>query len=389
MDLNKLRRYLLERGIVHIYTLFIAGYFLLPMASGHRRLYFILVLPALLLLWRDITAFFRGNILFYSLAAYTVYLCASLTWTEGFAVLAALDALAGALMPLTFCALSGFLWVQYPQRLERLAHGWVWLATATACISLVAWYLDNPFPQSRLEPLGVMHHPNKAACAYGVVFLFSIYYCMERGANNRILYMGLAAALLSLILLTQSRSALAGVSAGLLVMLGFRALGVVGLGLAVSWALLAGNPQTWWHRVTEFSFRPGIWRAVLENMQGNWIFGHGLLSNTPVVAYEQEFDHAHNAYLATLRDGGSVGLGLLLVALGVALVWATRLARQRGERIYLAMILYAMTCIAMDFDRLLTYPREIWLFFWLPLALTMAMYPHRGDPGLLRYRSQT
>ncbi len=73
--------------------------------------------------------------------------------------------------------------------------------------------------------------------------------------------------------------------------------------------------------------------------------------------------------------------------LGLGLVWATRLARERGERIYLAMILYAMTCIAMDFDRLLTGPREIWLFFWLPLAFTMAVYPHRQDPGLLRYRS--
>ena len=51
------------------------------------------------------------------------------------------------------------------------------------------------------------------------------------------------------------------------------------------------------------------------------------------------------------------------------------------------MILYAMTCIAMDYDRLLIGPYEQWLFFWLPLALTMAVYPHRHDPGLLRYRS--
>ena len=78
MDLNKLRRYLLERGIVHIYSLFMAGYFLLPMASGHRRLYFILVLPALLLLWRDLQNFYRGNALFLCMAAYAAYLVTTL-----------------------------------------------------------------------------------------------------------------------------------------------------------------------------------------------------------------------------------------------------------------------------------------------------------------------
>jgi hypothetical protein len=91
--------------------------------------------------------------------------------------------------------------------------------------------------------------------------------------------------------------------------------------------------------------------------------------------------------MATLRDGGLVGVLFLALILGVALVWATRQAKERGELINLAMILYAMTCIAMDFDRLLIGPREIWLFFWLPLALIMAAYPHRQDPGLLRYRS--
>ena len=201
------------------------------------------------------------------------------------------------------------------------------------------------------------------------------------------MYFGLASTLLALIILTQSRTALVAVCLGLLVMVGLRAIGVIGIGMAASWALLAGNPQEWWHRVGEFSYRPGIWNQLLKDVQDRWIFGRGLLSDTLVPAYNKVFDHAHNSYLATLRDGGLVGLLCLLLILGVALVWATRLARERGERIYLAMILYAMTCIGMDFDRLLTGPREIWLFFWLPLALTMATYAHRHDPGLLRYRS--
>jgi O-antigen ligase len=389
MDLNKLRRYLLERGIVHIYMLFMAGYFLLPMAAGHRRLYFIMVLPALLLLWRDLLAFYRGNTLFLCMSAYSAYMITSLAWTEDFATLPALLAVALALAPLTFCALSGYLWIQYPQRMDRLAHRGVWLAAATACVSILAWYWGHPFPHSRLEPLGVMHHPNKAACAYGMVFLFGIHYFFsERGRSNRALYFSLAAILMALIILTQSRTALLAACLGMLALAGLRALGVIAFGMAASWALLAGNPKEWWHRVGEFSFRPGIWTDVLNNMGDSWIFGRGLLVDTGVFAYDKEFTHAHNSYIATLRDGGWLGLFLLLLVLGVALVWATRMARERGERIYLAMILYAMTCIAMDYDRLLIGPRELWLFFWLPLALTMAAYPHRQDPGLLRYRSQ-
>jgi O-antigen ligase len=341
-----------------------------------------------LVLWRELRNFYRGNTLFLCIAGYASYMLATLAWTEGFSSALALDAVVMALACLSFCALSGFLWIQYPHRMDNLTHRSVWVAAAMACASLLVWYMGNPFPQSRLEPLGVMHHPNKAACAYGIFFLFGIHFFFsERGRRNRALYFGLATTLMVLIVFTQSRTALLAASLGLLVLVGMRALGVVGIGMAASWALLAGNPQEWWHRVGEFSFRPGIWSQLLSDVQDHWVFGRGLLSDTEVFAYEKVFDHAHNSYLSTVRDGGLSGLLLLLVVLAVALVWAARLARERGERIYLAMILYAMTCIAMDYDRLLIGPREIWLFFWLPLALTMATYPHRHDPGLLRYRS--
>jgi hypothetical protein len=76
---------------------------------------------------------------------------------------------------------------------------------------------------------------------------------------------------------------------------------------------------------------------------------------------------------------------LLTAILAVALHWAWGLYRQRGERIYLALILYGMTSIAMDYDRLLVHPKEIWLFFWLPVALIMAAHPVRHAPETVRY----
>jgi O-antigen ligase len=198
-------------------------------------------------------------------------------------------------------------------------------------------------------------------------------------------YSVLALALLALVVLTQSRTAMASVIVGLLILIGYRALAVAAAGVAAVWALMAANPAIWLNRMGDYSFRPGIWEQVLVDMQSYWWFGHGYLIDPHVQAYDKLFDHAHNSYLATLRDGGLLGLALLVAILGLAALWAWRLYRQRGERIYLALLLYGMTSIAMDYDRLLLHPREIWLFFWLPVAFIMATYPAHHEPASLRY----
>ena len=61
MDFKAFQRFLLDRGMVYFYAVFIAGYFLLPMASGHRKVYYVLVLPAVLVLWRELAQFYRAN----------------------------------------------------------------------------------------------------------------------------------------------------------------------------------------------------------------------------------------------------------------------------------------------------------------------------------------
>jgi O-antigen ligase len=375
MAIRKLRGYLLDRGIVHLYSIFIAGYFLLPMASGHRQLYYVLVFPAVLLLARELRAFYRGNRLSGLILLYVGYMMASLTWTANFEAQQAVWAAGYSLALLSFIFITGYLWTQYPGRIEVLLPRAVWLAGAAAAVSIIAWYLNNPFPSSRLEPLGVMHHQNKGACAYGIFLVLCVYQLL--GGKQQIDYrLGIAIALLllALILFTQSRTALAGVSAALLVLLGYRALWVVAAGLGISFALVSVNPQDWGYRVETFSFRPGIWQQTLKDMDGHWLFGRGYLVSPRVDAYGYTFDHAHNGYLASLRDGGIVGLILLLSILAISLLWAIRLYRDSGQRLYLALLLYGMTAIFMDFDRLLVHPKELWLFFWLPIALIMASY---------------
>ncbi len=373
--------------MLYIYSLFIAGYFLLPMASGHRRVYYLLVFPAVLLLWRELLRFYRGNLLLGLLLAYAAWMMLSLAWTADFSAAGAGWQLWLSLNLLSFVAISGYLWVNHADRVDLYARRLPWLAAAAALVSIIAWYTQNPFPSSRMEPLGVMHHQNKAGAAYGLFLVLSVQLAIN-DRPRRATYSALALVLAALVLLTQSRTALAAVFAGLVVLLGWRAL-VLGLvaGL-VSWGLLASNPADWVARMESFSFRPGIWRQVLDDMPGHWLFGHGYLVDPHVRAYDQVFNHAHNSYLATLRDGGLVGLVLLLALLGTALTQALILLRNRGERLYLALLLYGMTCIFMDFDRLFVHPKEMWLYLWLPLALVAAAYPHRAGTALPQLRGR-
>ena len=266
--------------------------------------------------------------------------------------------------------------------MNSFAHRAIWIASAATLTSIVVWYIDHHFPSERLQPLGVMHHENKAAAAYGVFLILAIHYLRTEPDNpNRLYYLLPALIIFALVALSQSRTAMAGVFAGLFVLLGWRAILIVLAGLTANWLLLAANPFYWDDRVATFSFRPGIWQSVIESMQGHWLQGYGYLVSQKVHAYGKVFDHAHNNYLASLRDGGLPGLSLMLAFLGVALWWSVSLYRDKGNRIYLALLLYGLTCIAMDFDRLLTHPKELWFYFWLPIGLIMAAYPNTRSIG--------
>jgi len=106
--------------------------------------------------------------------------------------------------------------------MNAFAHRAIWIASAAALTSIVVWYIDHPFPSERLQPLGVMHHENKAAAAYGVFLILAIHYLRTEPDNpNRLYYLLPALIIFALVALSQSRTAMAGVFAGLFVLLGY------------------------------------------------------------------------------------------------------------------------------------------------------------------------
>ena len=62
MNIGKTREFLLEKGMVRLYSLFLLGFFALPMSGTLQKVFYVLVLPATLLLGRELLQLLRDLI---------------------------------------------------------------------------------------------------------------------------------------------------------------------------------------------------------------------------------------------------------------------------------------------------------------------------------------
>lgn len=190
-------------------------------------------------------------------------------------------------------------------------------------------------------------HPNSQA-AYGAfaclgAFLFS--------KKSRLLAMSLFAIGLACILLTKSRTSLAGMVMGLIVIQGLRARGkqrlmliaggLVSLSFVSLFASLLGGQFTSklgsaaamgrTDDVTSLTGRLPLWEELLDTAAESPIIGHGYLAywtpeNIEYLGdlFNWEIPHGHNMYVDVLMDGGVIGL---LLFLGMYLAGFTSILR--------------------------------------------------------------
>jgi O-antigen ligase len=250
-----------------------------------------------------------------------------------------------------------------------------------AAISIPYWYSIHDFPHIRLIGLGIIENPNPSSFVYGVFALLSARYATE--SRQRMERWGMAlcsVVLLVLVLLAQSRTGTFAVLLGLWLLfllqprrrLALFMSAVVG-GLCVVYLLVAPSIA---ERLTELNepFRIQIWQQAFNQFMQAPLFGQGY--QTPFEARIQPggelFDSAHNTFLATAMDGGLIGL-TLQIGLFIALGWnATRVYSKQRNPLYLVLLLYGMICMLTATDQMITRPRELWMIFWLPVALLLA-----------------
>lgn len=353
------------------YFIFVAGYFLLPQAPDHYRVYYVAVLLPVLWLARRSHRLLADNPLYWLVLAYVVYIAASALWSPTVTALGSIDMAWHALLVISFTLASGWLARTDQLRLWTLLEAVSVLAAAAGAVSAVVFYQHHPFPISRLEPLSRVNNPVLAGCTYGLFFLIAMNAAVRPTTHSRAIAFGcVALVLLAVVLMTQSRTALIALAAAAAMLAGLRSRWLLAIACGVI-ALFALVPGLWPLVDRGIPYRPEIWRSVIHGMDGHWLFGKGSLTPTAVTIGARSFPHAHSSYLATLRDGGLFGLALFAAMLVTALATAVRSYRERPQ--LLALLVFAFLCVTPDSDRLLSRPKEYWLFFWLPVLLLFAL----------------
>jgi hypothetical protein len=74
---------------------------------------------------------------------------------------------------------------------------------------------------------------------------------------------------------------------------------------------------------------------------------------------------------------------LHLLILLTTVVAAYRIARAENEPIYISLLAFGFVCMSADTDQLITRPRELWVIYWLPLAMILAKTRRKTEGATL------
>lgn len=364
------------------YSIFMAGFFFIPNAVDQYKFYIAAVfLPGLLLLPKT-EYFLRNNRLWIAILLYLGYMLCSSFWSNDFSISTLWYDLKLALYVLAFLMITVTIGLNHDDRLDTVLKFTCICSAIAAIISIPLWYKTNPFPDSRLIGIGTLENPNPSSFVYGFFSVLSGYYALKsKNTLRRIVFLLCTSVLLMFVLLTQSRTGILATLVSQLLLIVFYPRNkqvTFGIAAIVSIAFIFYMLASPWmlSRLTDISFpqRIHIWKHALDLIAASPIFGNG---------YQTEFlahipnsttvlNSTHNTFLATARDGGLVGLGLQLLVITSAFRAGLKALITDNNPIYLVLLILGLLCMLTATDQIITRPRELWVIFWLPLALLLA-----------------
>lgn len=354
------------------YSLFFAGFFFFPGKPEHYEYYYWTVLPFAAILVPTAFQLLKRSPLFWLVLAYTAYMFAASAWSQPFLIDDFLFHSRRILYVMSFIVVTVVLLHEYPDQFEILLKITCACAAITAVAGIVLWYSEHDFPGSRLWTIGKFQAPIETACAFGFFGLLALNYALrEKTPALRVGFLVCMILIFAFIIFSQSRSGIAAFTVAALVLTlaqhPKRGLLLLLIFVAVAATIWILSPELTAILTRGIPYRPAIWASVLTYATDAPLFGYGSLSDTSVVLPQITHVHAHSPFLASFRDGGIIGLSLLLALLGYACVAAVRYGRSTHNPLYFTLWIYLMICITPNADRLFTRPTEPWLYFWLPL----------------------
>lgn len=374
--------------VVVTYSIFMAGFFFIPNAVDQYIFYISAVfLPGLLLLPKT-EYFLRKNRLWVAILIYLGYMLLSSFWSSEFSITTLWYDLKLALYVLAFLMITVTLDLSHDNRLDAILRFICICSAIAAIISIPLWYKFNLFPDSRLIGIGTLENSNPSSFVYGFFSVLSGYYALQsKNTLHKAVFLFCTSALLMFVLLTQSRTGILSTLVSQLLLIIFYprnkqvAFGIATIvGVTFIFYLLASPWML--SRLTDISFpqRIHIWKHALDVIVLTPIFGSGY--QTEFLAHIPDstaiLNSAHNTFLATARDGGLIGLGLQLLVIILAFRAGLRVLITENNPIYLVLLIFGLLCMLTATDQILTRPRELWIIFWLPLALLLAKKTHQA-----------
>ena len=379
------RRWSLPNVVFVTYTLFLAGFFLVPNAVDNYKFYIAVVfLPGLFLLPQTLKLCLRSRI-WLSLLAYLGYMLLSSVWSDDFSLALLWRDVRYVAYILVFILLTVY-WFECNRQLPDAIMELVTLVAIVAAVVSIATFEDLQLlpvlTENRMIGVGITDNPNPSAFVYGFFGVIALDYA-RRHWGETLSYVHAVGFFVILLftVLTQSNTGLlaVAVACALLFLLDHRAAPpsvLVALFLGCSAAIYLAWALGMMGSATDLGFmnRLPIWQHILESWQDAPIFGYGY-QPTPILWPDGKvspLNYAHSSFLSTLRDGGLVGLLLLLAVYGFALNTALRMTLTVRRARYLCLFAFGVICVLVDTDQMVTRPRELWIILWLPLACLVA-----------------
>jgi O-antigen ligase len=337
----------------------------------------------------DLGALIRSRT-FLLVISYLVYMFCTIFWGDGFKINDLLKYGRRVLYIVIFVAMTVHFVKNYEYSSFKLLPVVFSISALVALTTMVIFYLQHPFPGTRLFGYGLLDNPFQASSIYGITVLVCTYSLLNQSSfGMRLTYLGLLLVSFSYILLAQSRSALLSLIIAMAVWQLFvwsrgkkergsqkkRLLIVLAIIVAGSAALFLIFPGFF---DVAFLSRPSLyrlklWGKLLARIEAAPWFGHGLSADPRTeISPGRILVHPHSVVMGTLLYGGVVGL-LLLIAVVISALWqGFGRIKEPINILFASLALYGGLCIVLNGNMLIHHPKPFWLFFWFPIGLILA-----------------
>lgn len=369
----------LELALMALATVCVAGFFIIPHGRMHSfASYALALVVAVYLVLRPhlLRWSVKSRTLFFSILL-LIYLSLSAVGSGELELVA--YAGANALLIVTF--LFALLLVVRSRPRSGFA---ITCITVAAAASAAAYYLLGSMNDDAATAWGRLRTPTIAAMAFGSALVMALGGIVSCRSQRELILWIPAIALLSAACLALAVDYVGfGVASALLI-----------LSLERAWQNRFGRQGAIWAVVaiislgvcaqllTSVAAGPvAVWESVLSSaFEDAAILGAGIhvAGDVGLACDGCDVDHAHSIYVSMLRHGGVIGLLLLTALVMFAISELTEAPASRLRTVGAGCLAYGLIVLVFDGDKLMPKIDFIWLLFWFPVGLVIALRPRRG-----------